>query len=139
MSDPREILDTFYRETLRLLDSAIEDLADREFPHLAGSIAHTAVRELAEVSAYHAGEGLAKITVPVRMLLGTESPAHFRAATAAVASQIRGATIVAMHGQGHQAIDYDPPQFVRAVVEFDRHEKRESAREITSVGQGAAR
>jgi pimeloyl-ACP methyl ester carboxylesterase len=53
------------------------------------------------------------------MLLGTETPAHFRAATVAVAAQIPGATIVAMQGQGHQGIDYDPQQFVRAVLDFD--------------------
>lgn len=121
MSDPREILHTFYRETLHLPESAIKDLADREFSDLAGSVAHTAVCELTEVTAYHATERLANITVPVRMLLGTESSAHFRAATASVAARIPGATIVAMRGQGHQAIDYDPQQFVRAVVYFDAH------------------
>ncbi len=62
-SDPREILNTFYRETLHLPESAIEDLADREFPYLAGSIAHTAVRELTAVSAYRATERLADIGV----------------------------------------------------------------------------
>jgi hypothetical protein len=53
------------------------------------------------------------------MLLGTESPAYLRAATEAVAARIPGTTIVAMQGQGHQGIDYDPQQFVRAVVDFD--------------------
>jgi len=122
-SNPREILDIFYRETLHLPETAIEDLADREFRYLAGSIAHTAIRELAEVSAYRPIERLADIAVPVRILFGTESPAHFRAATAAVAAQIPGATIVALRGQGHQAIDYDPQQFIRAVVVFDEHRK----------------
>ena len=119
MSDPREILEAFYRETLHLPQSAIKDLADREFSYLSESIGHTACRELLEASAYRATERHAKITVPVRMLLGTESPAYFRAAIAAVAARIPGATIVALHGQGHQAIDYDPHEFVRAVLEFD--------------------
>jgi pimeloyl-ACP methyl ester carboxylesterase len=119
LSDPREILEAFYRETLHLSELAIKDLADREFSYLARSIRHTVGRELAEVRAYRSTERLAAITVPVRLLLGTESPAYLRAATAAVAARIPGATIVALHGQGHQAIDYDPPQFVRAVLEFD--------------------
>jgi pimeloyl-ACP methyl ester carboxylesterase len=119
LSDPREILEVFYRETLNLPQSAIKDLADREFPYVAGSIGHTAGRELAEVRAYRATERLAAITVPVRMLLGTESPAYLRAATAVVAARIPGATIVALRGQGHQAIDYDPQHFIRAVLEFD--------------------
>lgn len=118
-SDPREILEAFYRETLHVSQSAIEDLAEREFPYLAGSIGHTAGRELAEVRAFRLTERHAKIAAPVRMLLGTESPAYLRAATAAVAARIPGATIVALHGQGHQAIDYDPPQFVQAVLQFD--------------------
>lgn len=119
MSDPREILEAFYRETLHLSETAIKDLADREFSYLAGSIAHTAGRELAEASVYHATDLHAKITAPVRMLLGSESPGYFRAATAAVAARIPGATIVRLQGQGHQAIDYDPQQFVRTVLEFD--------------------
>ncbi|ORW16250.1 hypothetical protein [Mycobacterium palustre] len=82
-------------------------MPNRDFSFLAASIAHTAARELAAIA------------VPVRMLLGTESPACLGAATAAVAAQIPGATIVAMQGQGYQAIDYDPHQFVRAVLEFD--------------------
>ena len=118
-SDPGEVLDTFYRETLHLPESAIRDLAEREFSRLAGSIGHTAARELAAAREYRATERLAKVSAPVRMLLGTDSPAHFRAATAAVASQIPGATIVALQGQGHQAIDYDPLQFIRALMEFD--------------------
>lgn len=118
-SDPREVLETFYRETLHLPEPAIRDLAEREFSALADSITHTAARELAEVRAYRATRRLAAITVPVRLLLGTESPAYLRAATAAVAAQIPGATIVALQGQGHQAIDYDPPQFLKAVMEFD--------------------
>jgi pimeloyl-ACP methyl ester carboxylesterase len=118
-SDPREILDVFYRETLHLPESAIKDLAEREFCYLADSIAHTAVCELAEVNAYNAIERLTNITVPLRILLGTESPAHFGAATAALAAQIPGATIAPMRGQGHQGIDYDPQQFVAAVVDFD--------------------
>jgi pimeloyl-ACP methyl ester carboxylesterase len=128
MSDPREILEAFYRETLHLSESAIKDLAEREFSYLAGSIAHTAGRELAEVRAYRATERLAAITVPVRLLLGTESPAYLHAATAAVAARIPGATIVALHGQGHQAIDYDPQQFVRAVLEFDSSAPQRDAR-----------
>ena len=123
MSDPREILDEFYRLTLHLPEPDIKDLGDREFPHVADSIAHTALRELAELKAYRGIERFTDITVPVRMLLGTESPAYLRAATAAIASRIPGATIVAMRGQGHQGIDFDPQQFVRAMLDFDEDPK----------------
>ncbi|GFG63999.1 alpha/beta hydrolase [Mycobacterium kubicae] len=119
MDNPRAILQAFYRETLRLPEPAIDDLTDREFPYVAGSIAHTAVRELAEVGTYRATERLADIDVPVRILLGSKSPAYFRAAAASLAAMIPGTTTASLRGQGHQAIDYSPRQFVRAVVEFD--------------------
>src|SRR5690242_1215396 len=54
MSDPHEILEAFYRETLHLPHRAIKDLADREFSYLADSIGHTAGRELTEARAYRA-------------------------------------------------------------------------------------
>ncbi|OBJ67433.1 alpha/beta fold hydrolase [Mycobacterium colombiense] len=119
MSDPREILDAFYRETLYLPRPAIKDLVDREFPYLADSIEHTAGRELAAARAYRATERLAEISVPVRLLFGTQSPAYLRVAAAAVADLVPGATVAPLRGQGHQAVDYDPQQFVRAVLDFD--------------------
>ncbi|WP_374022321.1 alpha/beta fold hydrolase [Mycobacterium sp. HNNTM2301] len=119
MSDPRDILEAFYRVTLHLPPSDIKDLADREFPYLAASIGRTAGRELAQARAYRPPARLAAITVPVRLVLGSESPAYFRAATAAVAARIPGATVVTLKGQGHQAVDYDPQQIVQALLDFD--------------------
>lgn len=118
-SDPRAILEAFYRETLQLPWPAIKDLADREFPYVADSIANTAGRELTQARGYRVTARHAEIAVPVRMLLGTESPEYFQAATTALAARIPGATIVSLPGQGHQAIDYDPTQFIRAVMDFD--------------------
>ena len=83
------------------------------------SAAHTITRELDEVTAYRAGERLGQISVPVRMLVGTETTAYLRAATAAFADQIPNAEVVALQDQAHQAIDLDPDQFVQAVVDFD--------------------
>ncbi|MDT5209308.1 MAG: hypothetical protein QOF67_1723 [Mycobacterium sp.] len=71
------------------------------------------------MTAYRAGESLTQITVPVRMLLGTDTTAYLRAATAAIADHILNAEVVALQDQAHQAIDLDPEQFVRAVVDFD--------------------
>jgi hypothetical protein len=55
----------------------------------------------------------------VAISLGSQSPAYFHAATAAVTARIPGATIIASHGQEHRAIDYDPQQFIRVAREFD--------------------
>jgi pimeloyl-ACP methyl ester carboxylesterase len=135
MSDPREILEAFYRETLDLPEPAIKALADQEFPYVSDSIGHTAFRELAEAGTYQATERYAKVAAPVRLLLGGQSPAYLRAATVTVADRIPGATIVELHGQGHQAIDYDPQQFVRAVLDFDSGDFRDP-RAQTPAGTG---
>jgi hypothetical protein len=54
------------------------------------------------------------------MLLGTETTAYLRAATAALAGEVPSSEVVALQGQAHQAIDLDPDQFIRLVVDFDR-------------------
>lgn len=119
MTDPRELLEAFYVETLYLPRAAVKDLAEREFPYLAVSFAHTAGRELAVARGYRATSRLAQITAPLRILFGTQSPAYLRAAATAVAELVPGATVAALRGQGHQAVDYDPQQFARAVLDFD--------------------
>ncbi|WP_254902413.1 alpha/beta fold hydrolase [Mycobacterium simiae] len=68
---------------------------------------------------YRATSRLAQITAPLRILFGTQSPAYFRAGATAVAELVPGATVAALRGQGHQAVDYDPRQFARAVLDFD--------------------
>jgi pimeloyl-ACP methyl ester carboxylesterase len=119
MTDLELLLETFYREALQLPQSAINAMKGTEIWQARLTAAHTIFREFDQVNAYRATDRLMKIDVPVRMLLGTESPSHLRAATAAFAAQIPGATIVALHGQAHQAIDSDPEQFVHAVIDFD--------------------
>lgn len=54
MTDPRELLEAFYVETLHLPRAAVKGFAEREFPYLAVSFAHTAGRELAVARGYRA-------------------------------------------------------------------------------------
>ena len=118
--DPVVIMRRFYEETLHLPAPALAELMHTEFDAVAATAARTIGRELDEVLAYRPSARLEAIGVPVRMLLGTESPSYLRAATAAVAARIAGATITALVGQGHQCVDEDPEQFSRAVLAFDR-------------------
>jgi pimeloyl-ACP methyl ester carboxylesterase len=118
-SGAQEILELFYRNALQLPQAAVEAMRGTEIWNARLSAAHTITRELYAATGYRAGERLAEITVPVRMLLGTESTAYLRAATAAVAEQIPNAEVVLLQDQAHQAIDLDPEQFVRAVFDFD--------------------
>ena len=118
-TDPTFIMATFYEQTLHASPSTVSNLMRNELNAVAQSAALTISRELEVVESYRASPRLTGINLPVEMLLGTESPAYLQAATAMVASRIRGATIVALEGQGHQGIDGDPDQINRAVTGFD--------------------
>ena len=120
IAEPEKILEAFYRNALQLPQAAVDAMRGTEIWKARLSAAHTITRELDEVTAYRAGERLGLITAPVRMLLGTESTAYLRAATAKFAALIPNAEVVVLRDQAHQSIDLDPDQFVRAVVDFDR-------------------
>jgi pimeloyl-ACP methyl ester carboxylesterase len=120
IAEPEKILEAFYRNALQLPQAAVDAMRGTDIWKARLSAAHTITRELDEVTAYRAGERLGQITAPVRMLLGTETTTYLRAATAAFAAQIHNVEVVALQDQAHQAIDLDPDQFVRAVVDFDR-------------------
>jgi pimeloyl-ACP methyl ester carboxylesterase len=118
-TDPEMTLEAFYRNALQLPQEAVEAMRGTDIWKARVSAAHTIARELDAVTAYRVAERLGQITVPVRMLVGTETTEYLRAATAAIADQIPNAEVIALQDQAHQAIDLDPDQFVRAVVDFD--------------------
>jgi pimeloyl-ACP methyl ester carboxylesterase len=80
--------------------------------------ATTIPRELEVVEGMVFDGWLNGIGVPVRLFAGTESPEYLRLAAEAVAQRIPGADLVPMAGQAHQAMDFDPDQFVEAVFDF---------------------
>jgi len=118
-TDRETILETFYLNALQLPKAAVDGLKGTEIWQARLTAALTITREIDVVNEFRATDRLAGITLPVRMLLGTESPVYLRAATAAIAAQLPDACIVAVQGQAHQAIDTDADQFVRLVFDFD--------------------
>ena len=122
MEDREQILEAFYRNALRLPQSSIDSMRSTEIWRARLTAAHTIARELDAINAYQATGGLENINVPVRLLLGSETTSFLRAASAAFAAEIPGAHVVPLQGQGHQAIDFDPEQFVRLVLDFDSNE-----------------
>jgi pimeloyl-ACP methyl ester carboxylesterase len=116
--DPEEILTIFLREALRLPQSAVDDVRGTEFWRSRVAVAHTILREPECAEAFVAEERLGKISVRVRLFAGTGSPAYFRLAVDAVAERVSSADVVPMQGQAHQAMDFDPDQFVAAVQAF---------------------
>lgn len=122
MNDRGQILEAFYRNALRIPQAAIDGMRGTEMWRARLSAAHTIARELDAINAYPATGRPENITVPVRILLGTETTEFLRAASTAFAAEIPGADIALLQGQAHQAIDFDPEQVIRLVLDFDRVE-----------------
>lgn len=117
-ADDRDtILEIFLRHVA--LQSAEDVEMLRRSPAWQGRVAAapTIARELVFVAGFEADESLSGITVPVRMLLGTESAEYIQAATHAVLDRLPHGELRLLHGQGHLAVDGDPAQFVAAVLE----------------------
>ncbi len=116
--DRDAVLATFYRDVLHESDATIA--AMRPTPMWAARLAtaHTLVRESETVETFDISARLSAIGVPVRLLLGTESPPYFRPAAEAVAALLPRVDIVPVPGQAHRAIDLDPDLFVRLVLDF---------------------
>lgn len=111
-----QALETFYREVLALDPTPLKSL-----PIWQARIAavHTIVREGEAALDYTpSADDLAGVTMPVRVLLGAQSPAPFREAVDSVLSALPGAELVDLPGQGHVMIDSDPDGFVDRVTEF---------------------
>ncbi|MGW5741357.1 alpha/beta fold hydrolase [Amycolatopsis sp. NPDC003861] len=113
--DPEQILEIFLREALR-----VDVEAMRRTPVWGSRVAaaHTIPRELDVVENMVFDARLSEIAIPVRLFAGTESPGYLRLAAHAVAELIPAADVVAMRGQAHQAMDFDPGQFTEAVFAF---------------------
>jgi pimeloyl-ACP methyl ester carboxylesterase len=79
---------------------------------------HTIVREGRAVERFVLSHRLAQLTVPVRFLLGTESPAYLRASTEAAHAAIPGSDVVDLAGQAHMAMDTVPAEFAHLVIQF---------------------
>jgi pimeloyl-ACP methyl ester carboxylesterase len=116
--DREEILTIFMREVLRLPQSTVDGMRRADVWRARVAAAHTIPRELQCAEVFVADERLGKIKVPVRLFAGTESPAYLRLAADAVAERVPDADVVQMRGQAHQAMDFDPEQFVAAVLAF---------------------
>lgn len=79
----------------------------------------TIVREVQEVNRYVLGaRRFALLDTPVRLLVGTESPAAVKAASAAVHAALPDSDVVELPGQGHAAMDTAPDLFLDEVFRF---------------------
>lgn len=118
--DQEEVLETFFREVIHLSPADIDAMKGTPIWQARLAAAPTIVRELEAVECFDISDRLSKITIPVRLLLGTESPAYFRPAAQAIAARIPRAGLAPLHRQAHMAIDQDPRQFTAEVLTFAR-------------------
>lgn len=109
----------FYQTALRAPAAEIEAL--RNLPNWPARVdlAHTLPREIRSVRAYQFdAPRFAKLTTPVQLLLGTDSPPHFGAAIRLLQDTLPRAVRVDLQGQQHQAINTAPDLFADAVLGF---------------------
>lgn len=111
-------LETFYLQVLHVTRQDLDVIKQTPMWQSRLKAAPTILRELEVVEVFDISDRLAKIAVPVRFLLGTESPGYFRPAATAMAAQLPRADIVELQGQAHMAIDNDPELFVSTVFAF---------------------
>lgn len=114
-------LETFFREVVGMPEE--EFAVYRALPAWQARIAaaHTITRESrAEQAARLRPEQAARITVPVLLLVGGDSPDFLKAGVDTVAAALDDGRIVVMEGQQHIAIDLVPAVFADHVLGFLR-------------------
>jgi pimeloyl-ACP methyl ester carboxylesterase len=111
--DREGALETFYRDVVGVDPTPLKALPVWEARIAA---VHTVVREAGSLDYAPDPARLAATRVPVRVLLGTDSPQPFADAACAARDCVPGAELVELPGQGHTMIDADPAGFVRQVV-----------------------
>ena len=118
IGDREGVIRTFFAEAPRLSPNEIEMLASS--PAWPGRIAaaHTLPRELRSLDAYRLPEQVGKLSIPVLLLLGGDSPPHFGRANAALQNSLPSSRCVVMPGQKHNAMDTAPDLLVGAVLGF---------------------
>lgn len=113
--DREAVLEVFFREIVRMPED--EFVAYRALPVWQARIAaaHTIAREEPQLlDAAEAG----RVTVPVLMLVGGDSPAAMQGDHETVAAVLPDARVSILEGQQHIAIDRVPKVFAQRVVEF---------------------
>jgi pimeloyl-ACP methyl ester carboxylesterase len=122
--DREAALETFFREVVRMPEE--EFAVYRGLPVWRARIAaaHTITRESrAEQAARFRPEQAARITVPVLMLVGGDSPEFLTAGVDTVAAALPDAHIAVVEGQQHIAIDLVPAVFAEHVLTFLRDQR----------------
>lgn len=109
---------TFWMEAMGASPAQVEEM--RAAPDWAKrlAIAPTLARELADGDYDFTPSRFEELQAPTFLLMGTESPAEFRASTIEVHKAMFGSQLIEIPGQGHGAARRAPGLFAALVLEF---------------------
>jgi pimeloyl-ACP methyl ester carboxylesterase len=115
------MLEVFYRDIVKMSDAELAAVRAAPTWPVRVAAAPTIPRELRGFSAQAFDAALAaKITVPVLLLVGSETPADIKADPEIVAGALPDARIHVLQGQAHIAHMTDPESLAAAVLSFLR-------------------
>lgn len=117
--DREAVVTAFFRQIVRSTDDEVRML--RSLPGWSARVAaaHTILRELRSSDGYRfKASRFAGFQTPTLLLIGGESPPHFREAVKAVHAAIPTAHVSVLPGQRQAAMNSAPHLFLRPVVDF---------------------
>ena len=118
---PEQLLETFYRHVALISEEEIAQLKAAPTWPARLAAAHTVPRELRAFGGQAFDPAwAAKISVPVLLLVGADSPDEIKADPETVAAALPDARIHVLEGQAHLAHLTDPRSFADAVLSFLR-------------------
>jgi pimeloyl-ACP methyl ester carboxylesterase len=117
--DNEAALETFFREIVGMDDAGIAEYRANPVWPVRAAAAHTILRELeAEASAAASLGALSRVSVPVLLILGSQSRQPFAAATEGLRERLPNVQVVTIDGAAHAAHHTHVPEFVAAVEAF---------------------
>jgi pimeloyl-ACP methyl ester carboxylesterase len=114
--DRAEVLETFCREIVQMSDKDVARMRAHPSWDARVACAHTLVREMGAVEQHRFDAS--NLRMPLRMLVGSESPAFLKDATERLHGKVPGSDVVVLPGQSHIAMDTAPDLFVSEVLAF---------------------
>jgi pimeloyl-ACP methyl ester carboxylesterase len=118
---PEDALLIFHRSILRMAEPEIAAMRKLPTWNERVAIAHTLPRELRAARRYRFDAArFAKLSIPVLVLLGAESPERYAKAARTLIDGLPNARLVTLAGQKHNAITTAPELFSREIVNFVR-------------------
>ena len=116
---PEAMLESFYRDVVKMTEDEIARIEAAPTWPARVAAAHTVPRELRGFGAQAFDPAVAaRISVPVLLIVGSESPDDIKADPQIVASALPDARIHVLKGQAHIAHVAAPALFAEAVLDF---------------------